>query len=50
MEDLFIDVGFDSEDEAAKAVRVGDLVTLKRDVVDLQALSWPASPSTTGRV
>src|SRR5690554_4631102 len=36
MEDLFIDVGFDSEDEAAKAVRVGDLVTLKRDVVDLQ--------------
>ncbi len=36
MEDLFIDVGFDSQDEAAKLVRVGDLVTLKRDVVDLQ--------------
>ena len=37
MEDLFIDVGFDSQAEAQKQVSVGDLVTLKRDVVDLQA-------------
>ena len=36
MDDLFIDVGFDSQEEAAKLICVGDIVTLKRDVVELQ--------------
>ncbi|NMB20680.1 MAG: M42 family metallopeptidase [Firmicutes bacterium] len=37
MEDLFIDVGFDSQAEAEEHVTVGDLVTMKRDVLDLQS-------------
>jgi len=37
MEDLFIDAGFDNQDNAREYVTIGDLVTLKRDVVDLQA-------------
>jgi putative aminopeptidase FrvX len=36
MEDLFIDAGFDSAEEAAEHVRVGDLVTIKRRVSNLQ--------------
>lgn len=36
MEDLFIDVGFDSQEDAEKTVRIGDLVTMKREVLDLQ--------------
>lgn len=36
MEDLFIDVGFDSQEKAQEYVQVGDLVTIKREVSDLQ--------------
>lgn len=36
MEDLFIDVGFDSAEEAREVVQVGDLVTIKRQATDLQ--------------
>jgi len=36
MDDLFIDIGFDSQEQAAKYVRVGDIATMKRDVLDLQ--------------
>lgn len=36
MEDLFIDVGFDSAEEAGEVVQVGDLVTIKRQATDLQ--------------
>lgn len=35
MEDLFIDAGFASAEEAKRQVRVGDLVTLKRRVSQL---------------
>ena len=36
MEDLFIDVGFASQAEAEEEIRIGDLVTMKRDCVNLQ--------------
>jgi len=36
MDQLFIDIGFDSYEEASKVVSIGDLVTLKRSVVQLQ--------------
>ena len=36
MEDLFIDLGFDSQEQAQEVVRIGDLVTLKRNVTELQ--------------
>lgn len=36
LEDLFIDIGFDSKDEVEKSVHIGDLATIKREVVDLQ--------------
>ncbi|HHY10172.1 MAG TPA: M42 family metallopeptidase [Firmicutes bacterium] len=36
MEELFIDIGYDSEEEAAKHVRIGDLVTMKQEVAALQ--------------
>lgn len=35
MKDLFIDAGFSSAEEAEKFVRVGDLVTIKRPVTNL---------------
>jgi putative aminopeptidase FrvX len=37
MDDLFIDVGFNSEEEAKEQVRIGDVVTLKRNVLELQS-------------
>jgi putative aminopeptidase FrvX len=36
MEDLFIDIGLDSAEQAGQVVQVGDLVTIKRGVSDLQ--------------
>lgn len=36
MEDLFIDLGFETKEQVEELVRVGDLVTIKREVVDLQ--------------
>lgn len=36
MEDLFIDVGFDNQEQAEEYVRIGDIVTMKRDVLELQ--------------
>lgn len=36
MDQLFIDIGFDSYEEASKVVTIGDLVTLNRPVVQLQ--------------
>lgn len=39
MEDLFIDVGFDDQEQAQELVRIGDVVTLKREVLDLQGSS-----------
>lgn len=36
IEDLYIDVGFDSKEETEQWVQVGDLITLKREVVSLQ--------------
>ncbi|HKM42642.1 MAG TPA: M42 family metallopeptidase [Limnochordia bacterium] len=36
MEDLFIDVGFDNQAQTEEHIRIGDLVTMKRDVLDLQ--------------
>lgn len=35
MDDLFIDIGYDSQEQVADLVRIGDLVTIKRDVLDL---------------
>ena len=49
MEDLFIDIGLDSAEQAGQVVQVGDLVTIKR-CFDLRARSWLAKPSTIGRV
>lgn len=37
LEDLFIDLGYDTKEDAEKLVRIGDLVTLKREVIDLQS-------------
>lgn len=36
LEDLFIDLGFDSKEQAEKVVRVGDLATIKKEVAELQ--------------
>jgi putative aminopeptidase FrvX len=36
LEDLFIDIGYDDEKEANAHVRIGDVVTLRRDSVELQ--------------
>ncbi|NMB00955.1 MAG: M42 family metallopeptidase [Firmicutes bacterium] len=36
MEDLFIDVGFDNQEQAQEQVQIGDLVTIKREVSQLQ--------------
>ncbi len=36
LEDLFIDVGYDTVGQVQELVRIGDLATIKREVVDLQ--------------
>lgn len=48
MVDLFIDMGFDNQEQASEHVRIGDLITLKRDVLDLQG-SYMAGKSFDDR-
>ncbi|MDI9442161.1 MAG: M42 family metallopeptidase [Firmicutes bacterium] len=36
MEDLYIDLGFETKEQVEELVQIGDLITIKRDVVDLQ--------------
>lgn len=36
LEDLFIDVGYDTQEQVQELVRIGDLATIKREVVGLQ--------------
>ncbi len=37
MEDLFIDLGFETKEQVEELVRIGDLATIKREVLDLQS-------------
>ncbi len=37
MEDLFIDLGFETKEQVQELVRIGDLVTIKREAIDLQS-------------